>query len=215
VCVPQRSATRRPAGAQATADAAAGKSLWRSDGSYLITGGLGDLGLLVARWMVEQGARRLILLARAPLPPRCDWHEVKSGSRLAEQIGAIRELEAMGASVHHTSVDVADEAQLRSFLETYRREAWPPIRGVIHAAGVVENRTILEMDADALKAVLRPKVAGGWLLHRLLAEDPLEFFVLFSSATSLLGSPRLAHYAAANAFLDALAITAERWACRP
>jgi acyl transferase domain-containing protein/acyl-CoA synthetase (AMP-forming)/AMP-acid ligase II/acyl carrier protein len=182
-----------------------GKFRWRSDGSYLITGGLGDLGLLVARWMVEQGARRLILLARTALPPRRDWHEVKSGSRLAERIGAIRELEAMGATVHHASVDVADEAQLGSFLETYRREAWPPIRGVIHAAGVVENQAILEMDADALEAVLRPKVAGGWLLHRLLAEDPLEFFVFFSSATSLLGSPRLAHYAAANAFLDALA----------
>ena len=71
---------------------------WRTDGSYLISGGLGDLGLLVARWMVEQGARRLILLGRTKLPPRSSWSSVETGSRLARQIAAIRELEALGAS---------------------------------------------------------------------------------------------------------------------
>ena len=85
---------------------------WPTDGSYLISGGLGDLGLVVARWMVEQGARRLILLGRTKLPPRSSWSSVETGSRLAHQIAAIRELEALGASVHLASVDVADEAQL-------------------------------------------------------------------------------------------------------
>jgi hypothetical protein len=73
---------------------------WRPDGSYLITGGLGDLGLSVARWMVEQGARRLILLGRTQLPPRSNWGSVETGTRLARQIAAIQELEALGASVH-------------------------------------------------------------------------------------------------------------------
>ena len=70
---------------------------WRTDGSYLITGGLGDLGLLVARWMVEQGARRLILLGRTKLPPRASWNSAEAGSRLASQIAAIRELESVGS----------------------------------------------------------------------------------------------------------------------
>ena len=178
---------------------------WRTDGSYLISGGLGDLGLLVARWMVEQGARRLILLGRTRLPPRSDWSSVETGSRLTRQIAAIREMESLGASVHFASVDVADEGELSGFLDEFRREAWPPIRGVVHAAGVLQDGLLVQLDAAALNTVLRPKVMGGWLLHHLLQADPLDFFILFSSAGSVLGQPGQGNYAAANAFLDALA----------
>src|SRR5579872_5383761 len=96
------------------------------------TGGLGDLGLSVARWMVEQGARRLILMGRTQLPPRTQWNSAEPGSRLAHQIGAIRAMEALGASVHLASVDVADERQLGAFLDEFREIGWPPIRGVVH-----------------------------------------------------------------------------------
>ncbi len=178
---------------------------WPTDGSYLITGGLGDLGLVVARWMVGQGARRLILLGRTKLPPRSSWGVAETGSRLAHQIGAIRELEALGASVHLASVDVADEAELSGFLKEFGAEGWPPIRGVVHAAGVLQDGLLSQLDQAALNTVLRPKVMGGWLLHRLLEDAPLDFFVLFSSAGSLLGQPGQGNYAAANAFLDALA----------
>ena len=178
---------------------------WRTDASYLISGGLGDLGLLVARWMVEQGARRLILLGRTKLPPRSNWSSVKTGSRLARQIAAIRELESLGADVHLASVDVADEGALSGFLDEYRAEGWPPIRGVVHAAGVLQDGLLVQLDAAALKKVLRPKVMGGWLLHRLLQDDALDFFILFSSAASVLGQPGQGNYAAANAFLDSLA----------
>jgi acyl transferase domain-containing protein/acyl carrier protein len=178
---------------------------WRPDGSYLITGGLGDLGLVVARWMVEQGARRLILLGRTKLPPRSSWSSVETGSRLAHQIAAIRQLEDLGASVHLAPVDVADEAQLSGFLDEFRSEGWPPIRGVVHAAGVLQDGLIVQLDAAQLNTVLRPKMVGGWLLHRLLNDAPLDFFVLFSSAGSLLGQAGQGNYAAANAFLDALA----------
>jgi NAD(P)-dependent dehydrogenase (short-subunit alcohol dehydrogenase family)/acyl carrier protein len=178
---------------------------WPTDGSYLITGGLGDLGLVVARWMVERGARRLILMGRTKLPQRSSWSAVEPGTRLAHQIGAIRELEALGASVHLASVDVADEEQLSAFLKEFSSEGWPPIRGVVHAAGVVQDGLLLQLDQAALNTVLRPKVMGGWLLHRLLEDAPLDFFVLFSSAGSLLGQPGQGNYAAANAFLDALA----------
>lgn len=178
---------------------------WRTDGSYLISGGLGDLGLLVARWMVEQGARRLILLARTRLPPRANWASVDAESHLAHQIAAIRELEAMGATVHLAPVDVADEGSLSGFLNEFRADGWPPIRGVVHAAGVLQDGLLVQLDAAAFKTVLRPKVTGGWLLHRLLEADSLDFFVLFSSAASVLGQPGQGNYAAANAFLDALA----------
>ncbi len=178
---------------------------WRADGAYLITGGLGELGLSVARWMVEQGARRLILMGRTRLPPRARWNSAEAGSRLAHQIAAIRELEALGAGVHLAAVDVGDEAQLRAYIDEYRAEGWPPIRGVVHAAGVLQDGLLAQLDASAMDAVLRPKMIGGWLLDRLLKDDPLDFFVLFSSAGSLLGQPGQGNYAAANAFLDALA----------
>jgi myxalamid-type polyketide synthase MxaD len=178
---------------------------WRTDASYLISGGLGDLGLLVARWMVEQGARRLILLGRTRLPSRANWGSVETGGHLAHQITAIRALEAAGACVHLASVDVADAAELSDFLNEFRAEGWPPIRGVVHAAGVLQDGLVVQLDAAALTAVLRPKVLGGWLLHRLLRDDPLDFFVLFSSAGAMLGQPGQGNYAAANAFLDALA----------
>jgi acyl transferase domain-containing protein/acyl carrier protein len=178
---------------------------WRTDCSYLISGGLGDLGILVARWMVEQGARRLILMGRTRIPPRANWGSMEAGSRLARRITAIRELESLGACVHLASVDVADEVELSGFLDDFRAQGWPPIRGVVHAAGVLQDRLLAQLDAAALNAVLRPKVMGGWLLHRLLHDNPLDFFILFSSAGSVLGQPGQGNYAAANAFLDALA----------
>ena len=130
---------------------------------------------------------------------------MEAGSHLARQIAAIRELEESGASVHLVSADVADEKQMSAFVEQYRAEGWPPIRGVVHAAGVLRDGLLSQLDAAAMTAVMRPKMIGGWLLHRLLREAPLDFFVVFSSAGSLIGQPGQGNYAAANAFLDALA----------
>ena len=107
--------------------------------------------------------------------------------------------------MHLAAVDVADEGQLRAFLDEFRAEGWPPIRGVVHAAGVLHDGLLTQLDTAALNAVLRPKMVGAWLLHRLLEDAPLDFFVFFSSAASLLGQPGQGNYAAANAFLDALA----------
>jgi acyl transferase domain-containing protein len=184
----------------------------RPDGAYLVTGGLGGLGLLMARWLVERGARRVVLMGRTPLPPRSDW-AAASGPR-AGAVAAVRELERLGASVHLAPLDVGDEGQLSAWLEGYRSEAWPEIRGVVHAAGVMQYRSLLEQDEAGLDEVMRAKVEGARLLDRLLADAPLDFFVLFSSASSLLSSPLLGGYAAGNAFLDALA-HARRAAGRP
>jgi myxalamid-type polyketide synthase MxaE and MxaD len=188
-------------------DRAAGRRVvrWRSDASYLITGGLGDLGLVVARWLVDQGARQLILLSRTKLPPREQWGAQVNGTRVARQLSAIQELEVKGAKVLAASVDVANEEQFASFLRQYRQDGFGPIAGVVHAAGLVDLKPLVELDPAALQAILRPKIVGTWLLHRLLRDNPLDFFVLFSSFASLLSSPQLGAYAAANAFLDALA----------
>ena len=179
----------------------------RTDASYLITGGLGDLGLIVARWMVERGARHILLLGRTPLPPPSGWDEVEEGSRLAHQVAAIRELQKLGADIRVASVDVADEGQMSTFLDTIRQDGRPPIRGVVHAAAVIQGNILLKLDREALTEVMRPKSHGGWLLHRLVGAEDLDFFVLFSAIPSLLGwlGQGAANYAAANAFLDALA----------
>ncbi|MCB0180221.1 MAG: SDR family NAD(P)-dependent oxidoreductase, partial [Anaerolineae bacterium] len=178
---------------------------FQPDGAYLITGGFGGLGLQVGRWMVEQGARCLILLGRTPLPPREEWDEVVPDSRFAAPINVIRQLEEEGAKIYTAAVDVGDETQLAAFLATYKKQEGPAIRGVVHAAGLLQDKSILKLDSAGLSAVLPPKVNGSWLLHRSLQDTPLDFFVLFSSAASLGGSPGQANYAAANAFMDSLA----------
>ncbi|WP_437786899.1 SDR family NAD(P)-dependent oxidoreductase [Sorangium sp. So ce1097] len=177
----------------------------RTDGTYLITGGLGGIGLELARWMVGQGARRLILMGRTRLPPRAAWGSLEEGAPLAHTIAAIREMESLGASIHLAAVDVSDEAELSAYLAAFRGEGWPPIRGVVHAAAVVQDASLLQLDQASLIANLRAKLAGGYLLHQLLEDAPLDLFVLFSSAAAILSSPFLGAYAAGNAFLDALA----------
>ena len=178
---------------------------FRPDGSYLITGGLGNLGLLVARWMVTQGARRLILMGRTSVPARSSWYQLADDHPQKALVRAIQDLEASGATVHLAAVDVADEEQLSTFLAEYKREGWPLIRGVIHTAGVVQDELLLRMTTETFQRVLRPKVRGGWLLHHLLKDYPLDLFVLFSSTGSVIASLGQGNYAAGNAFLDALA----------
>jgi myxalamid-type polyketide synthase MxaE and MxaD len=119
-------------------------------------------------------------------------------------VAAVRALEAQGASVHLAAVDVADEAALSQFLQQFAAEGWPPIRGVVHAAGSFDNRLTSAMDPAAFDAVVGPKLRGARLLDRLLPE--LDLFVLFSSTGGFLAQSGQANYAAANAGLDALAL---------
>ena len=156
-------------------------------GSYLITGGLGGLGFLVACWMIERGARHLILLGR---------------TGAGEPIRAkLAELEAAGASVQVVAGDVTDAIQVaRAVADTPY-----PLRGIVHAAGVLDDGLLINQAWSRFETVLAPKVRGGWILHELSRDHPLDFFVLFSSAASLLGSAGQTNHAAANAGLDALA----------
>ncbi len=162
----------------------------RPDASYLITGGLGGLGMQVARWMAEQGGRHLLLMGR---------HH--PSDQAAE---TIRQLRETGVEVRVVQGDVAVESELSAVLEPIGKQM-PPLRGVIHAAGVSQNEAIEAITLDSLQAMLRPKVQGAWLLHRLTQEMPLDIFLCFSSGASVWGAKAQAHYAAANHFLDMLA----------
>jgi acyl transferase domain-containing protein len=162
----------------------------RLDGACLITGGLGTLGLRVARWLVAQGARHLVLVGR------------RGPSPVALEL--LEELQRAGASVLIAQADVADEAAMRRLL-AQAGATMPPLCGVVHAAGVVSQRAIRDLDPKELFAVLRPKVLGGWILHRLTSHLDLKLFVCFSSVASVWGSKGQAHYSAANHFLDVLA----------
>jgi natural product biosynthesis luciferase-like monooxygenase protein len=187
------------------APAAARPAEVRADGTYLITGGLGGIGLKLAEWLVHRGARRLVLLGRTPLPPRGAWETLDKSHPHAAAVAAIRQLEAEGAHVRLAVADVADEARMTALWGELRRGGWLPLRGAFHAAGLGLDRALADLDAATLATVLRPKVAGAWVLHRLSAGEPLDFFVLFSSVNSILATAGQGSYAAANAFLDALA----------
>lgn len=162
----------------------------REDSTYLITGGLGALGLLVARWMVEHGARHLVLAGRR-------------GPNAAAQ-AALEGLEQAGARALIVSADVSQPDQVARLLKE-AEHALPPLRGIVHAAGVFEDRVLLRHNWELFAKVFAPKVSGSWNLHRATEGMALDFFVLFSSGVSLVGTPGLANYVAANAFLDALA----------
>ena len=160
----------------------------RADGSYLITGGLGALGLKVARQLVEQGARHVVLAGRS------------RGS--AEVEAAVDRLKAAGASVRVVRADVAKAEDVARLIGVCQAEA--PLRGIVHAAGVLDDGVVEKQNAERFARVMAPKVRGAWNLHTQTQGLPLDFFVCFSSMASLLGSPGQSNYAAANAFLDAL-----------
>ncbi len=160
------------------------------NGTIMITGGLGGLGLQVAQWLVQHGAKNLVLISR------------RSPSSAAEQV--IAQLKSRGVQVMVAAADVADEVQLATLLDEIRYHL-PPLRGVIHAAGVVDDGVIVQQDWTRFHRVLAPKVKGGWNLHELTLGEKLDFFVMFSSAASVLQAAGQSNYAAANAFLDQLA----------
>ncbi|HEU5074031.1 MAG TPA: type I polyketide synthase, partial [Polyangiaceae bacterium] len=172
------------------------------DACYLVTGGLGALGLQVAEWLYGRGARRLVLLGRQGLLDESRLAELPDEHPQHQARAAVRRLEAAGVAVTTFAADVADAARMR---EVFRELEGQNLRGVIHAAGISIPRTLLEMDRATFDAVLRAKVDGAWLLHELTRDLDLDFFVLFSSLASVLGSAMLGPYAAANHFLDALA----------
>jgi myxalamid-type polyketide synthase MxaC len=159
------------------------------DGCYLIAGGLGGIGLAAARWLADAGARQLVLVGRSGASPAAE--------------STLEALRRSGVEVLVRAVDIAQYDPLAAVLAEMR-EQMQPLRGVLHCAGVLEDDRLLQLTRARLSSALAPKVQGAWNLHVACRDDALEFFVLFSSAASVLGSPGQGAYCAANAFLDSL-----------
>lgn len=159
-----------------------------SAGSYLITGGLGVVGLQVAQWLAKLGAKTLILVGRsAPTP---------------EATRQIESIEKQGVKVLTRRADVAVKSELEPIFAEI--STLHPLKGIIHAAGILDDGLLANLSWSQFEKVLSPKIKGAWNLHQLSQDFDLDFFILFSSAASLLGSPGQGNYAAANGFLDAL-----------
>jgi acyl transferase domain-containing protein/acyl carrier protein len=161
----------------------------RPETSYLVTGGLGALGLQVAQWMVGQGARHIVLMGR------------RAPSATAREV--LRKLEDAGAEIVVVEGDVSREEDVARVVKAL--DTLPPLRGVIHAAGVLDDGVLGQQEWSRFAKVFSAKVEGSWNLHTSTKAMPLDFFVFFSSSASLLGSLGQGNYAAANAFMDALA----------
>jgi 8-amino-7-oxononanoate synthase len=156
-----------------------------NDGSYLITGGFGALGLQVANWLVEKGAKYLILLGRSQPTEaaRVDIEELKKS-----------------ATIQLETIDLTDLSQLQTIITNLSL----PLKGVIHAAGILDDGLLKNLSWQRFQSVLQPKVNGAWALHLATQNLQLDWFVCFSSVVSVLGSAGQANYSAANGFMDSL-----------
>lgn len=161
------------------------------DGCYLVTGGTRGFGLQCARWLVQQGARHLVLISR-------------SGVGSAEAGQAIEAMREQGATVQVCALDIADAAALQAALDEVLA-GMPPVRGVMHAAMVLDDGFVSQMNAARYRKVMRPKMQGALNLAAALGQAELRFFLMFSSISSLIGNAGQANYVAANSFLDGYA----------
>ena len=185
----------------------------RPDAAYLITGGMGALGLLMAAWLADRGARRLVLAGRTPLPPRRDWDNDTNDTDVRHKIAAIRALEMRGVSVDAVALDVGSRDAVQALLARRDDDGVPPIRGVIHAAGVTEGQLLTEIEDSRLRRTMWPKISGAQVLHEAFPPSSLDFFFLTAAAGAVFGIPGQGAYAAANAYLDGLARARHRQGC--
>jgi NADPH:quinone reductase-like Zn-dependent oxidoreductase len=158
--------------------------------TYIVTGGLGGIGLQLARWFAEHGATHLVLLGRSEPSPFAQT--------------ALNDLRMSGVTVDVRAVDVTSREALGEMFADVAR-TMPPVRGIVHAAGVIDDGMLVQQQWDRFERVLAPKVRGTWLLHELTRDLPLDFFMLCSSVAAIFGSSGQGAYSAGNAFLDALA----------
>ena len=185
---------------------------FREHGVYLITGGLGELGLLFARELARHVKARIVLVGRSPLPPRSEWDRYATaygaGDKIGRAIATIREIEQLGGKVHVAAADVTDpEAMAKVVADA--NEVFGPINGVLHTAGLVRDGLIALKSQSEAHEVLAPKVVGTIVLAEALKGEPLDLVVLFSSTSTDIAPAGQADYVAANAYLNAYADS--RW----
>lgn len=180
----------------------------RENGVYLVTGGLGGIGLVLAEWLVETLKAKIVLTSRTPLPARPEWSTWAAGHPDDEQtirkIEIVERLERAGGHVLVVPADVTDKAAMEQVVEA-TSQAFGPINGVFHAAGIAGGGIILLKTPEMADRVMAPKVTGTRLLTEVLSGQPLDFMVLCSSMSSLAGGFAQVDYSSANAYMDAVA----------
>jgi acyl carrier protein len=163
----------------------------KADGTHIVTGAFGGFGLETAKWLVERGARHLVMVGRR-------------GASSPEAQAVVQDFVARGVKVMTEPCDVTDQAALQQLFETIH-SSMPPIAGIMHAAMVLDDAILANLDEERFHRVLAPKVAGAENLDQLVRGQSLDYFVMFSSVTTLLGNPGQANYVAANAYMEGLA----------
>ncbi len=162
--------------------------IMREDGTYVVVGGLSGLGMTVAGWLADKGAKNLVLIGR-------------SGAKTDEAKAFLESLKTRGVHAMEAKVDAADKTAMFDLFQKIKKEM-PPVRGVVNSALVLEDAILPDMTHEKFMVAIRPKVMGAWNLHNNIANELVDFFISFSSIAAEYGTPAQSNYAAANLFLD-------------
>ncbi|MBN3911078.1 MAG: SDR family NAD(P)-dependent oxidoreductase [Nostoc sp. NMS1] len=176
---------------------------FKQGGTYLITGGLGGIGIEIARYLLKHYQARLLLVGRTPLPEKSIGNaHLDQTDTIAQRLKVYQELEQLNGEVIYEAIDICDLKQLQIIVEKAKSQWDKNLDGIIHLAGTFHEQLVLEETQENLAAILRPKVLGAWALHQLVKDNKGSIFINFSSAHGFFGSTAVGAYAAANSFLD-------------
>lgn len=176
---------------------------FKQGGMYLLSGGLGGIGVEIAKYLLQNYNARLLLVGRTALPERNTWDAaLKETNAVRERIEAYLSLEQLGGEISYQAVDICDRIQLQQVVDQSKSLWQCELDGVIHLAGTAPERLLVDETRDSLATTLRPKVLGTWVLHQLVKDQPNSVFISFSSLASFFGGAMIGAYAAANSFLD-------------
>lgn len=179
----------------------------KNNGVYIITGGTGGIGLEIAKWLAQKGKAKLALINRSPIPAKSEWDHIlktRTESKLADKIEKIVEIESLGSEVICCSADVGDKSEIESVINELRGR-YGKINGIFHCAGNTREGLLHKKEMGGYRDVILPKIHGTLNLHNITNEDNLDFFILFSSITSIFGAVGQGDYTAANCYLDSFA----------
>ncbi|NES18380.1 MAG: SDR family NAD(P)-dependent oxidoreductase, partial [Symploca sp. SIO3E6] len=176
---------------------------FRAGGTYLISGGLGGIGVEIAKYLLQHYQAKLLLLGRTPLPEKDSWEAyLQQGGKLAEKIQAYEQLQQLGGEVIYQAVDICNLTAVQKVVQPILSQWNSQLDGVIHLAGLMQERLLTEERLESFAQVLHPKLLGTWVLHQLVEKQPHSLFINFSSINGFFGGTTVGAYSAANSFLD-------------
>ena len=183
------------------------KIIIKNEGVYIITGGLGGIGLTLAQYFATQAHIKLVLINRTSMPARHEWDAIlkcEAHNPMCNKIQAIRDIEAQGSEVICMSADTSNFEEMREVIESVKAR-YKKIDGIVHCAGIAGDGYIVRKDEETLSKVIAPKIYGSWILDTLTKDDALDFYIICSSIASVLAFAGQGDYAAANAYIDTFA----------